>query len=150
MLWLWKELSYVAQQKMTVVTRMQPTRKCAGMVGRCFPSLAFVLHCPTSFMDCTHTENALQRPIDSYFYVFTFPPLSHGRKLCGYLMQWISAALESLSRLWVSSDTCKAELARFNSLMDQLLLKSAPVNNMFCKSCHHTLGLHIFSASPNL
>lgn len=80
-----------------------------------------------------------------------FSPLSCGRSLCGYLVQGVLAALETFSpRLWLSFHACKAALAGLNSLTDQSSLKSAPVNDMLCRSCHHTLGLLIFSVSPNL
>lgn len=94
---------------------------------------------------------ALTKAYRPLFVSHHFFLLSCGRRLCGYLVQFVSAALETFSpRLWLSFHACKAALARLNSLTDQSSLKSAPVNDMLCRSCHHTLGLLIFSVSPNL
>lgn len=77
-----------------VVTRVQPERKSARMVGRCFLSMASALLCPRPCTECTKQVTKLQQKhlflllwgsTDLYSSLFSFSPLSHGRKLCVYL-----------------------------------------------------------------
>lgn len=75
---------------------------CAGLS----PELHWLHQAVKAFL-CLFME--VYRPL---FVFLLFFPLSHGRKLRGYLMQGISAALETLPPAWGSSDTQKASLAR--------------------------------------
>lgn len=150
-------------------------QKCAHTVSRCFPSSG----CSEGTKLATRLQQnlffvLLLMPRNTYLCLLSFSPLEKSSPLFFFWRKavWVSHAGDfdssgdSPSHLWVSSDIHKDHwlgncfpswhsqaasgcMAKFPD-RPHPLLASVQVNNMLCKSCHHTLALHIFSVSPNL